>query len=111
MKSPAVGAIMAAAVAGLFLAGSGCPKKATNTDTSDDTATSTNTTSDDADTGDGNDAETVECYGINECKGKGECGSAAAGTSCAGTNECKGKGWISLTAEDCKDKGGSTSPN
>lgn len=46
----------------------------------------------------------VECYGVNACKGQGECGSKTHG--CAGMNECKGKGWISMTAEQCQSKGG-----
>jgi hypothetical protein len=52
----------------------------------------------------GKEAATVRCEGINECKGKGECGSATY--DCAGNNECKGKGWISVTAKECKDKKG-----
>lgn len=49
-------------------------------------------------------AEGVRCEGINECKGKGECGGAKH--DCAGMNECKGKGWVSVAAKDCKAKGG-----
>lgn len=50
-------------------------------------------------------AEQVKCSGINECKGKGECG--AADHSCKGQNECKGKGWVMASTEDCSGKGGS----
>lgn len=46
----------------------------------------------------------VECYGVNACKGQGECGTKTHG--CAGMNECKGKGWISLSADQCQAKGG-----
>lgn len=46
----------------------------------------------------------ISCEGVNECKGKGACGNA--NHDCAGMNECKGKGWISLTAAECKAKGG-----
>jgi hypothetical protein len=46
----------------------------------------------------------VHCEGVNECKGKGECGGA--GHDCAGNNQCKGKGWISLSDAECKAKGG-----
>ena len=46
----------------------------------------------------------VSCAGVNECKGKGSCGGV--GHDCGGQNECKGKGWISLSAADCKKKGG-----
>jgi len=50
-------------------------------------------------------AEDVECYGINKCKGSGECGGK--GHSCAGKNECGGKGYIKLDKEKClKIKGG-----
>lgn len=50
------------------------------------------------------EAAQISCEGVNECKAKGACGSATHG--CAGQNECKGKGWISLSAADCKTKGG-----
>ena len=46
----------------------------------------------------------VACLGVNECKGKGECGGG--GHDCAGENACKGQGWIQLAAKDCKAKGG-----
>lgn len=45
-----------------------------------------------------------ECYGINSCKGTGECGGP--GHSCAGQNSCKGQGWIGLTQDACTAKGG-----
>lgn len=41
-------------------------------------------------------AEGVECWGVNKCKGQGECGGK--GHSCAGQNGCKGQGWV--TAKD-----------
>ena len=45
------------------------------------------------------------CYGINKCKGTGDCGGK--GSSCAGTNACAGQGWISLKSETClKIQGG-----
>lgn len=47
----------------------------------------------------------VECYGVNECKGKGSCGNGAD-SNCAGTNTCKGLGWIPLTKAECDAKGG-----
>ena len=47
----------------------------------------------------------VRCGGVNECKGKGECGGASS--SCAGTNGCKGKGWVfRASAKECTSKGG-----
>jgi len=49
----------------------------------------------------------VKCSGINECKGKGECGAADGSHSCKGKNECKGKGWVnSANAKACTDKKG-----
>jgi uncharacterized membrane protein len=44
------------------------------------------------------DAE-VKCYGVNKCKGSGECGGK--GYSCAGKNECAGHGWIKLDKDEC----------
>ena len=49
-------------------------------------------------------AEDVECYGVNKCKGTGECGGK--GHSCAGKNECAGKGWVKLDKEKCLAQGG-----
>jgi hypothetical protein len=46
----------------------------------------------------------VKCSGVNSCKGKGSCHSAANG--CAGKNGCKGKGWVEATAKECKDQKG-----
>ena len=46
----------------------------------------------------------VKCEGVNQCKGQGAC--AGAGHDCAGHNTCKGKGWVELSAADCKAKGG-----
>lgn len=45
-----------------------------------------------------------ECWGVNSCKGQGECGGV--GHSCAGKNACKGKGWLALFKADCDSKGG-----
>lgn len=44
-------------------------------------------------------AEDVHCYGVNKCKGTGDCGGK--GASCHGTNACKGQGWISLPEDTC----------
>lgn len=42
----------------------------------------------------------VKCYGVNGCKGTGECGGKGHG--CAGKNECKGQGWVyKSSAEEC----------
>ena len=54
-------------------------------------------------------AEEVKCYGINKCKGTGECGGK--GHSCAGHNECKGQGWLKIDKEKClKIQGGRLTP-
>ncbi|MDE2489359.1 MAG: hypothetical protein KGM24_00820 [Elusimicrobia bacterium] len=50
-------------------------------------------------------AETVHCFGINACKGQGQC--AVEGKSgCKGMNACKGQGWVALTKKACLDKKG-----
>jgi hypothetical protein len=42
----------------------------------------------------------VNCAGVNSCKGKSDCHTAA--NQCAGQNGCKGQGWLSLSADECK---------
>ena len=82
MKSPLKGALIAAAVAGMFLAGSAMA----------------------ADEGK-SEAKSVKCAGANACKGHGAC--AGAGHDCAGKNACKGQGWDKVSsAKECTDKGG-----
>ena len=49
-------------------------------------------------------ANKVHCEGANSCKGQGSCKSHF--NACSGKNDCKGKGWIAIAAEDCKTKGG-----
>jgi uncharacterized membrane protein len=44
--------------------------------------------------------ETVNCMGVNGCKGQTDC--ANPGHDCSGKNECKGKGWKKMTAEECE---------
>ena len=51
------------------------------------------------------DGKGGECYGVNACKGTGECGGSD-GHSCAGQNTCKGQGWITLTKAACEDRHG-----
>jgi uncharacterized membrane protein len=82
MKSSIKGAVIATAVASLFAAKVAVAEQHES----------------------GQAAKKVHCQGVNECKGKGECGGA--GHDCAGNNQCKGKGWISLSEADCKAKGG-----
>ena len=48
----------------------------------------------------------VHCMGVNACKGKGACKTAA--NDCAGMNACKGKGFVAMTAAECKEAGGTT---
>ena len=51
----------------------------------------------------------VPCYGINKCKGTGDCGGKGHG--CAGKNSCEGQGYVNLAKEDClRIKGGSLTP-
>ena len=51
-------------------------------------------------------ADSVPCYGINACKGTGDCGGK--GYSCAGKNACKGQGFIKLPADVCSRINGGT---
>lgn len=44
-------------------------------------------------------ADNKPCYGVNACKGTGDCGGK--GYSCAGKNACKGQGFIELPADVC----------
>jgi hypothetical protein len=48
------------------------------------------------------------CWGINKCKGLGDCGAEGCRTSgCHGSNGCKGKGFLRLPADSClKIQGG-----
>ena len=39
------------------------------------------------------------CYGINACKGTGDCGGK--GYSCHGKNACKGQGFLNVPADAC----------
>ena len=55
------------------------------------------------------EGEQIHCYGINKCKGTGECGGK--GRSCAGTNECAGQGFLTLEKDTClKIKDGRLTP-
>ena len=51
------------------------------------------------------ESEMAPCYGVNACKGNGDCGGK--GYSCAGKNSCKGTGFIKLPKDACmKIQGG-----
>ena len=51
-------------------------------------------------------ADAAPCYGINACKGTGDCGGK--GYSCAGKNACKGQGFIQLASDVCTRINGGT---
>ena len=51
------------------------------------------------------DAQTVQCFGVNACKGQSDCKSA--GHDCKGMNSCKGQGFKNLSTQACKQQGGS----
>jgi hypothetical protein len=50
----------------------------------------------------------VHCQGVNACKGKGGCKSAD--NACKGQNGCKGKGMMDMSEKACKAKGGTVMP-
>lgn len=55
-------------------------------------------------------ATTVHCQGINECKSTAACKTAA--NECKGMNACKGQGWVeAASAEECTGKGGTVVAN
>jgi uncharacterized membrane protein len=49
------------------------------------------------------------CWGINKCKGLGDCGAEGCRSSgCHGSNACRGRGFLRLEPETClKIEGGS----
>jgi hypothetical protein len=51
-------------------------------------------------------AETFKgrCFGVNGCKGQGNCKSAH--NDCKGQNACKGQGWLSMLQDECTKAGG-----
>ncbi len=52
----------------------------------------------------------VHCYGVNKCKGVGDCGGK--GHSCAGKNGCKGQGYLEMSKDLClKIEGGRLTEN
>jgi len=55
-------------------------------------------------------AADVHCYGVNACKGTGDCGGK--GHSCAGKNACKGAGFKSVESKEAclAMDGGSLTP-
>jgi hypothetical protein len=75
-------AVLASAVASLFVSGAAFAK--------DKTAKKA--------------GEKVMCAGVNECKGHGACKSAS--NACKGQNGCKGQGLTETSEKDCSAKGG-----
>lgn len=49
-------------------------------------------------------AEMGHCFGVNSCKGQGDC--SGDGHECKGKNECKGKGFKGMTKAQCTKKHG-----
>ena len=50
-------------------------------------------------------ADSVQCAGINACKGQSACKTAS--NSCKGQNACKSQGWVEQSsAEACTAAGG-----
>ena len=45
------------------------------------------------------EAAEAHCYGVNKCKGTGDCGGK--GHSCAGQNSCKRVGYIDMDKDTC----------
>lgn len=45
------------------------------------------------------DEAKMHCEGVNGCKGKADCKTAA--NDCKGQNACKGKGFVEMSQKDC----------
>jgi len=73
-------AVLASAVAGLFVAG--VAQKAS------------------AEENQGAEAK-VKCEGVNACKGQSDCKTATS--NCSGHNACKGKGHLDVTQRECDE--------
>jgi hypothetical protein len=90
MNKGTKGAILASAVAALFLASAAMAQEG---------ASPSN--------GSGAQSASTKCLGGNSCKGQGSCKSAQ--NDCKGQNGCKGKGFVMTTTPDeCAQKGGHT---
>jgi uncharacterized membrane protein len=48
--------------------------------------------------------DTVHCYGVNSCKGQGDCKTAT--NSCKGQAGCKGMGFKAMKASECLSASG-----
>ncbi len=69
--------LIAAAAAGLFLAGASGVASADQHDA----------------------GAKIKCEGVNSCKGKSDCKTAH--NSCQGKNNCKGMGFLTMTQAEC----------
>ena len=88
MNNRTRGAILASAVATLFLATAAMAQEGSPASS-------------------GASAPSVKCLGANSCKGQSSCKSAQ--NDCKGENGCKGKGFVmTSTPEECTQKGGHT---
>ncbi len=89
MNKGTKGAILASAVATLFLATAALAQEPGAASSSGTQAQTAN----------------VKCVGANACKGKSSCKSAQ--NDCKGKNACKGKGFVmTSTNDECMQKGG-----
>lgn len=54
------------------------------------------------------DGDKKPCWGVNKCKGTGDCGAEGCRHSgCHGSNACKGKGFLRINPDTCmKIQGG-----
>jgi uncharacterized membrane protein len=69
--------LIAAAAAGLFLAGASGAASADSHDS----------------------AAKIKCEGVNSCKGKSDCKTAH--NACQGKNSCNGMGFLTMTQAEC----------
>jgi uncharacterized membrane protein len=55
------------------------------------------------------DGDKKPCWGVNKCKGLGDCGAEGCRQSgCHGSNACKGQGFLRINPDTClKIRGGS----
>ncbi|MGH8352599.1 MAG: BufA2 family periplasmic bufferin-type metallophore [Pseudomonas sp.] len=50
------------------------------------------------------EASTVQCFGVNACKGQNDCKTAK--NECKGKGSCKGLGFKNMTLAECNAAGG-----
>jgi hypothetical protein len=87
MNKSTKGALLASAVATLFLATAAMAQEGAASSSA------------------GSAASAVKCVGANACKGQSACKSAQ--NDCKGQNACKGKGFVEMsTTDECTKAGG-----